>query len=138
VAPESRLPEAAYAPAMSRKVYAEMRRVAGQALDGGHAAIVDALHDRRDARREAARLAEARGLPFHGFWLQAPAEEMARRIGGRRRDASDATAEVMRMQMAKGSRPAFWHRLGAEAAPEAVLAQALERLAGNGVSLGPA
>jgi hypothetical protein len=40
--------------------------------------------------------------------------------------------------MEKGSTPASWHRLDAEAAPSAVLATALERLVEAGVSLGPA
>jgi hypothetical protein len=136
-APEARLPEAAYAPAMSRRVYAEMRRIAGMALTGGYTAILDAVHDRGGSRRRAARLAEAHGVGFHGFWLDAPAEVLARRVDARLGDASDATVAVLRTQMAKGSIPASWQRLAAEAGPVAVLSQAVERLAERAVSLAP-
>lgn len=128
VAPEAALADAAYAPEVSRRVYAEMRRIAGLALAAGYAAIVDAVHDRADTRRESRAVAETAGVPFLGFWLDAAPATMARRIGRRRRDASDATAEVMRRQWRRGGAAGDWHRLDAEAAPADLLAQALARL----------
>jgi uncharacterized protein len=137
VEPEARLPDAAYAPSVSSRVYAEMRRIAGLALAAGYTAVIDAVHDRGGDRRLALKLAQRRGVGFHGFWLEAPAETMARRIGRRRGDASDATAAVLRAQLATGSRPLRWHRLHAEAGAAAVQAEALERLAQGGVDLLP-
>ena len=137
IAPEARLPEAAYAPPMSRRVYAEMRRIAGAALDGGYAAIVDAVHDRGGARRQALKVAEARGQGFHGFWLEAPAETLMCRIEGRERDASDATTSVLRAQMAKGSRPARWQRPDTGAGAAAVVREVLACLARSGVDVLP-
>lgn len=128
-APESPLEQAAYAPSVSRRVYAEMRRIASEALAAGYSAVADAVHDRVGSRRQVAAVARHADVSFHGFWLEASPELMARRIEGRAADASDATAAVMQEQRRRGSRAGNWHHLNGEHDVSVLLAQVLECLA---------
>jgi len=133
VAPESPLGETAYAPSVSRRVYAEMRRVAAEVLAAGYTAVADAVHDRATARRQLAALARRAGVAFHGFWLDAGPEVMARRIDARTSDASDATAAVMHEQRRRGRTAGNWQRLDAEHGAGAVLTAALGHLSASAV-----
>jgi len=99
VAPTERLPESAYAPAVSDEVYAICRKRALMALGGGQAVIVDAVHAKQDEREALAVLASEMGVPFTGLWLEAPPEVMRQRIARRTNDASDATPAVIDAQL---------------------------------------
>ncbi|MDR3537303.1 MAG: AAA family ATPase [Acetobacteraceae bacterium] len=96
VAPEQRLPPAAYAPDVSEAVFAALFAAAGKAAAAGHAVIADATFLDPSHRAGIAAAASAAGVPFHGFWLQAPLSELEARVSGRQGDASDATVEVLR------------------------------------------
>jgi predicted kinase len=63
-------------------------------------------------------------VAFTGLWLEAPAAILEERIAGRRGDASDATVEVLRRQLAYDLGPIAWHRVDAAADPAAVAARA--------------
>ena len=65
---------------------------------------------------------------FTGFWLEAPREHMARRIETRRGDPSDATPDVLDLQMEKGSAPEQWRKLNAAQEPGVIAAEALATL----------
>lgn len=120
-----RLPAAAYAPTVSKQVYATLRQEAGRVLATGHCAIVDAVFDR--ARERTAVEAVAHGLdrPFLGVWLQAPTATLAARIEKRLHDPSDATVEVLAAQAKRGCGPITWQRIDARLAPETVRATLL-------------
>ena len=47
------LPDEAYRPEVSREIYARIEAKASAALAAGHSALLDAVHARADARREA-------------------------------------------------------------------------------------
>ncbi len=99
VGAEARLPEAAYKAELSDLVYRMCRKRALEALGGGQAVIVDAVHAKPEERKAIAATAAGAGVPFTGIWLEAPPETMRERIGGRSADVSDATAAVLEQQL---------------------------------------
>ena len=66
------------------------------ALEGGRSVIVDAVHARAEEREALAALAAAKGVPFTGLWLEAPAKILRDRIAARTADVSDATPRAGR------------------------------------------
>nr|WP_245297817.1 AAA family ATPase [Methylobacterium radiotolerans] len=107
----TRLPDSAYGPAASERVYATLRQEAGRVLAAGHAAVADAVFDRPAERAAIEAVAGARGARFCGVWLEAPAADLARRIAARTGGPSGATAAA---QVARGSGSVAWHRLAAD------------------------
>jgi predicted kinase len=67
-------------------------------------------------------------VPFTGLWLEAPAETMAARLGARRNDASDASPEVLRMQLGRKPGALDWIRIDAGGDPDATYATARRAL----------
>ena len=106
-----RLAPESYTPAASAAVYAELLRRTRAALDAGRAAIVDAVYARAGERAAIEAVARDLGLPFHGLWLDCPEDIMVERLAARSHDASDATAEVLRGQLAYDLGEIAWHRL---------------------------
>jgi uncharacterized protein len=124
VPPESPLPQSAYSKEMSEKVYARLLTNAARILGMGWSVIVDAVFLDPAERQAAARVAAEAGVPFTGLWLEAGQEVMAERIGVRRGDASDATAQVLAWQAAQDAGQILWTRIDAGGAPDATLAAA--------------
>jgi uncharacterized protein len=96
VAETERLPEKAYAPDATAKVYASLVEKARRAAAAGHSAIVDSVFAQpgeRAAIEKAAGKAE-----FQGLFLTASLETRLARVATRTGDASDAGAGVARMQ----------------------------------------
>jgi aminoglycoside phosphotransferase family enzyme/predicted kinase len=115
LAPEQRLPAAAYTPEASAAVFAELTALAAEVLRRGHAVIADAAFLRPVER---AAIEAARGdAPFQGFWLEAPLEVLRARVAARRGDASDADAAVLEAAAARDPGPIAWQRLDAAADP---------------------
>ncbi len=106
VAPEAKLPPAAYTEAASQEVFATMLRAVAGTVTAGHAVIADAtfMDPRlRDAVRRAA--GDAR---FQGVWLQAPMAVLEARVAERRGDASDADVTVLRRAARGDPGPGDW------------------------------
>jgi predicted kinase len=125
---EVRLPRAAYRPDISQKVYAALRRDAADVLEAGTAVVADAVFDRAAERQAIEALAKTSGVPFRGFWLDAPEATLLRRVEERRNDPSDATAQVLAAQIRCGSGEMTWQRIDAAAAPSQVRAAILALL----------
>jgi aminoglycoside phosphotransferase family enzyme/predicted kinase len=128
VAPEDRLPDAAYAESESRAVHAALFAEARAALAAGHSVVLDAVF-LDPAMRGAAR--EAAGdAPFTGFWLEAPMETLRDRVASRQGDASDATVEVLERAARADPGALDWHRLDAsfDALPDALGYLGLKRM----------
>jgi aminoglycoside phosphotransferase family enzyme/predicted kinase len=121
VMPEAPLPSEAYSAEVTALVYRELCERAATALDAGYAAVIDAVALRAEERRAFADVAAAAGVPFTGLWLDAPGETMRARIGARRGDASDASAEVLGRQLEHDSGAVDWRRIDASADVEASL-----------------
>ena len=111
VAPETTLPAGAYSREMTQRVYGAIRDKAALALAAGYSAIVDAVSLSAEERASFAAVAHAAGVPFAGIWLEAPAATLAARIGGRHGDASDATAEVLALQIGQDPGCMAWQRV---------------------------
>jgi len=129
VAPETRLPTSAYRSQVSRRVYQAMRRKAADALTAGYSVIIDAVSLKPAERRSFVAVAETAGVPFVGLWLAAPPATMDRRLRARRRDASDATPEVLALQLEQDPEAMDWVRIDTGAGPEECLSAARRALA---------
>jgi len=123
------LPPESYTPQVHAQVYDALFDAAAALLAAGRAVVLDATFVEPALRARAERLAAQAGVPFHGVWLEAPAEVLAGRIAGRAGDASDATLATLQAQLERGAGPVSWTRLDAsgpaEAAVEAWAAGAL-------------
>lgn len=121
VEPFHRLGPEAYPPDVSRRVYATVTERANIVVRGGHAAIADAVFSRPEDREAIEHTVAAAGVPFVGLWLDAPEWALVARSEGRRLDASDADAEVIRQQIAQDTGRIAWHRIDASSPLERVV-----------------
>jgi predicted kinase len=87
--------------------------IAEAALRQGHAVALDAMFLDPRHRLKAAEIAARVGVPFQGFWLEAPMEILKSRILARRGDASDATIAVLERAAQADPGQIDWHRLDA-------------------------
>ncbi len=97
----SPMPQSAYTPEISQTVYAKMIQIAKTAIGFGQSVILDAVLDRETDRNLFKSELQSTGAKFLGFWLQVDIAEMEKRISSRTRDASDATVEILHMQLKK-------------------------------------
>jgi hypothetical protein len=129
MAPEERLPAAAYTSEISQQVYEKLRRRAAVVLKAGYPVIIDAVALKSEERRSFAEVARTATVPFFGLWLEASPETLARRIRTRRGDASDATTEVLAEQLRQSLGPIDWIRIDAGGGADEILAAARRALA---------
>ena len=125
VAETARLPADAYRENVSATVYEKLNNLAEMALRAGQAVIVDATHRRSEERDAIAAVAARAGVPFLGFWLEAPIEVLLRRVMERRCDASDATTTIVADQAKQSIGVLAWRRLDASQNVAALKAAAL-------------
>ena len=130
VAAHERLPVEAYRPEVSATVYAQMADRARLVIAGGGTAVVNAVFDRINDRHHIREIAEQLGVPLTGIWLEAGAGTLQSRIASRPKGQSDATLDVLEMQLAKDLGPMDWHRIDAAGAIDDVL-EAVEALLGQ-------
>jgi aminoglycoside phosphotransferase family enzyme/predicted kinase len=132
VSAETRLPDAAYCPEVSERVYAALVTEARTNIANGHGVIADAVFDRPEDRQKMQQIAAEAGVAFQGLWLEAPSEVLVARVTARRDDPSDATVQVVRAQLARGSRAAEWQHIDTLAGPAAVAREAVKALDSGG------
>lgn len=129
---ETRLPDKAYRPQVSQRVYREMAWRAGLVLAEGGAVVADAVFDRPDERARIERVATERGLPFLGIWLDAAPDVLWQRVD--RRVAmddggpSDATVDILSRQLERDAGAVGWRRLDAARNPQGIVADILAML----------
>jgi hypothetical protein len=112
----TRLPDFAYAPEANDRVYDLMAKMATDILHAGYSVVTDAVYGEPSHQREIEAAARAAGRLFTGIWLEAPEVQLLDRLAKRRGDASDATADVVRVQLATISAPETWQRVDASQA----------------------
>jgi aminoglycoside phosphotransferase family enzyme/predicted kinase len=129
-----RLGPESYSSQVGHQVYEALRRKARLALEAGHSVIVDAVHLRPEERLGVERIAVGLGLRFRGLWLEAQSERLIERVAARQHDASDATAGVVRQQLAIdiGVLSPTWTALDANGTAAGILERARMILAGSG------
>jgi hypothetical protein len=95
--------------------------------------IADAVFARPEERAAIAGIAAEAGVPFRGLWLDAAPRLLEQRVTGRRNNVSDATPEVVRLQLSYDLGPIDWPRLDSSGAEEETLraASALLGLGGG-------
>lgn len=108
VPPEARLPRGGYNSAGNARTNAAFLAQAAAAVP--HAVILDATFLNQALR---ARL-DAFGPGFTGLWLDAPLDELRRRVAARAGDASDATPDVLDRLARLDPGPVTWHRIPAD------------------------
>jgi predicted kinase len=123
VGPTDALPRATYTPKAQAQAYDALFATARDLLKAGHSVVLDATFQDPAVRSRAQALAKDAGVPFRPAWLDAPAEVLEARVASRTGDASDATVEVLRDQLARlgGERP--WPVVDAQAPTDAAAAQ---------------
>jgi predicted kinase len=126
VEPTAKLPEEAYAEAVSERVFERLAERAETLLRAGRTVIADGVFGAPEQRARIERAAAAAGVPFVGVWLQAPEAVLEARVAGRRGDASDADLEVVRAQRAMATGEVTWQRIDASSSVEVVAAQVLD------------
>ena len=125
VDPTAPLTDADYTPAVGRQVAERLLTRATAALRAGHSVLIDATHLNAGDRAAVEDLGRQAGVPFFGFWLDAPVETLLARVAARRGDASDADADVVLGQVKRGAAATDWRHLEAMRPPEATAAAAL-------------
>lgn len=113
VEPNATLSADVYTPTFYAEVYDALLSEARALLDAGRAVVVDATFIQPDLRARVEGLAAEAGVLFHGVWLEADPQVLAERIEGRQGDASDATAETLRMQLERDVGAINWLRVDA-------------------------
>jgi aminoglycoside phosphotransferase family enzyme/predicted kinase len=129
--PEERLPDEAYAKAVNDKVYADLERRAAELLASGHSVVIDAVAAKPEERAAMADLARRAGAGFVGIWLHASEATMLARLAERGKDASDATASVLRRQLTHDLGPIDWTRVDADRPREEVIEAVHNAISGD-------
>jgi len=125
VPPETRLPDKAYRPEVSERVYREMAWRSGLILGEGSAVVTDAVFDRPTDRRRIELEAHDLGLPFLGIWLETSPEVLWHRVDQRRGGPSDATVDILSRQLERDAGAIGWHRLDSARQPPQIVADIL-------------
>lgn len=113
LAPEEKLPPAAYTREINDLIYGQLMAATRDALSSGYSVILDAVAAKPEERVAFAALAEEAKVPFTGLWLEADPAILTARLEARRNDASDADAAVLRQQLAYNLGPMDWQRVDA-------------------------
>lgn len=129
---ETRLPDKAYRPEVSERVYREMAWRAGLILAEGGSVVADAVFDRPGDRARIERAASERGLPFLGIWLDAAPDLLWQRVDRRTGGPSDATVDILSRQLERDAGAIAWRRLDAARSPARIVADILAMLPPDG------
>ncbi len=116
-----RLPENAYQPQITDQIYEELAKRAAQVLSQGHSAVVDVVFAREGERSAIRHAALQQKVRFVGLFLRADRATRLKRVGERRRDASDATVEVAGLQEKYDIGKIDWTVVDATGTPERTL-----------------
>jgi len=113
VPPETRLPQVAYRPEISARVYQGMVWRVRLILAEGGTAVADAVFDKADNRQMIEKAATEDGHPFTGFWLEADPALLWRRVAARVGGPSDATVAILAHQLSQEAGDIEWLRMDA-------------------------
>ena len=118
------LPQAAYQADTTERVYDTLLNTAQRVLTQGCSVVLDAAFLQESERTEAASLARKHGVRFVGLFLTAGLATRLARIEQRKRDASDATRDVVLMQEAFAIGAVDWQMVDASDTPDQSLRRA--------------
>ena len=118
VPPETHLPSKAYRPEVSDRVYREMSWRAGLIIAEGGSVVADAVYDREQNRQMIEVTARSAGVPFTGVWLEADPALLWQRVSERTTGVSDATLDVLSLQLDRKTGDIAWSRIDASGSKE--------------------
>jgi predicted kinase len=118
------LPQSAYRPDVSARVYAALSSTAQRVLAQGCSVVLDAAYLQEAERTEIAGRAAGWGVRFAGLFLTADLATRLARIARRTGDASDATGDVALKQETIAIGAVDWHIVDAAGTPEQTLRDA--------------
>jgi len=132
VHPLDKLGPEGYTPEMTEKTYQAVYDEARTVLTTGHSVIADGVFSKPEERAAIEAVAAEMEVPFDGIWLEADPEIMAERVTQRSKNASDADAEVVKMQLNYDLGDIRWTRIDSSVAREDTDAQVLKILGLDG------
>ncbi|MGL3608634.1 AAA family ATPase [Rhizobium sp. G187] len=120
-----KMPPEAYLPDMSARVYQSLFDKAQIIVSSGACAVVNAVFDREGDRRAIEDVAKRNAVPFVGLWLDVDTQVLRERLEARPKLDSDATVEILDMQMRRDLGPLDWTHVRNDATPAELLARVL-------------
>jgi predicted kinase len=111
---ETKLPDKAYRPGVSERVYRQIAWRAGLVLAEGGSIVADAVFDKPEDRIRIERVASETNVPFMGFWLAADPSVLWRRVSERKGGPSDATVDILSRQLQRDAGPLTWREIEAD------------------------
>ncbi|MER8373956.1 AAA family ATPase [Mesorhizobium sp. M1406] len=128
---ETRLPDRAYRPEVSDRVYREMAWRAGLILAEGGSVVADAVFDRPADRDRIEKAARDRGVAVAGFWLEADPLVLWQRVSERKGGPSDATIDILSRQLQRNATQSTWRKVDAGRGPTDIVSE-LRRFSDSG------
>jgi uncharacterized protein len=123
VEPHVSLPPSAYTPEVTSRVYRTLFERSRQIVEQGFSVVVDAAFLTEAERNELSKTAKGINAKFHPVFLDAELDVRVNRIRSRKKDASDATAEIAAAQEDYDIGKIDWPIIDTSGTPE----QTLER-----------
>lgn len=120
------LPQSHYTLESSTILHEHLRRKASSALSAGYSVVMDATFLGEAEQQRIIELAHTLDVRFVGLWLTAPEDTLKSRISLRENDASDATLDVLDLQLSKSRSTAGWHVIDASGDRDETLQRCLE------------
>ncbi|MDG4875271.1 AAA family ATPase [Mesorhizobium sp. WSM4935] len=114
VAAETKLPDKAYRPGVSERVYRQIAWRSQLILAEGGSVVADAVFDRPEDRDRIERTASESNVPFAGFWLAADPSVLWHRVSERKGGPSDATVDILWRQLQRDAGVLTWRKIEAD------------------------
>jgi len=111
VHPLDKLGPEGYSAQMTQKTYQAVYAEARTVLSTGHSVIADCVFSKPEERAAIEAVAAEMEVPFIGLWLEAAPEIMQNRVEARTNNASDADAEVVKLQLGYDLGAITWNRI---------------------------
>ena len=119
-----RLPSDKYRPEVSAAVYRFLNEKAARIARAGHSVVVDAVFAKPEERAAIEQAVADIDADFHGLFLVADLQSRLERIGTRGPDASDADADVAKLQEGFSIGANTWTIIDGSGSPEETLGKA--------------
>ncbi|MDX8449429.1 AAA family ATPase [Mesorhizobium captivum] len=132
---ETRLPDKAYRPGVSERVYRQITWRAELILAEGGSVVADAVFDKTEDRDRIERAGSEASVPFSGFWLSADPSVLWRRVTERKAGPSDATVDILSRQLQRDAGPMTWRKIEADRNVAEIIAEMVALIEGASSSV---